>query len=156
MGEVLFYHLTQTPLENAAPGVLEKCLERGWKVALRTGSVERAEALNRHFWTYRDDAFLPHGMAQDGEAARQPIYLTAGQEAPNEPDILFLTDGARADPSEMSGYVRALVMFDGHDEEALAQARGAWKAVTDAGLKAIYWAQTDTGGWTKKSESAGG
>ncbi len=155
MGEVLFYHLTRTPLEAAAPPILEKCLERGWKVTLRTGTMERAEALNRHLWTYREDSFLPHGMATDGEAARQPVYLTAGDETPNAPDILFLCDGAEARPEEMGRYLRALLMFDGHDETALGEARAAWKAVTTAGLKAIYWAQTDAGGWTKKAESGG-
>lgn len=155
MGEVLFYHLTRTPLEAAAPPILEKCLERGWKVTLRAGSKERVEALNRHFWTFREDSFLPHGTAADGHAERQPIYLTAGNETPNAPDILFLCDGAEAKPDEMGGYLRALLMFDGHDEAAVAEARTAWKAVIDAGLKAIYWAQTDTGGWTKRAESGG-
>ncbi|MEL7462473.1 MAG: DNA polymerase III subunit chi [Pseudomonadota bacterium] len=153
MGEVLFYHLTRTPLEAAAPPILEKCLERGWKVALRAGSPERVEALNRHLWTYREDGFLPHGAAADGHAERQPIYLTAGTETPNAPDILFLCDGAAADPAEMGGYLRALLMFDGHDEAALGEARTAWKGVTESGLKAIYWAQTESGGWTKKAES---
>ena len=155
MGEVLFYHLTRTPLEAAAPPILEKCLERGWKVTLRAGSPERVEALNRHFWTYREDEFLPHGAAADGHAARQPIYLTAGDETPNEPDILFLCDGAAARAEEMGGYLRALLMFDGHDEVALGAARAAWKAVTAAKLKAVYWAQTETGGWAKRAESGG-
>lgn len=155
MGEVLFYHLTRKPLEAAAPEILEKCLERGWRVTLRAGSPERVEALNRHFWTYREDGFLPHGSATDGAAERQPIYLTAGPETPNDPDILFLCDGAGADPEEMGRYMRALLMFDGHDEEALGAARGAWKAVSDAGLKAVYWAQTDAGGWAKKAETGG-
>lgn len=153
MAEVLFYHLTRTPLEDAAPPLLEKCLGRGWKVVLRAGSAERAEALNRHLWTWRDEAFLPHGGPGDADPARQPVYLTAGSETPNDPDILMLVDGAETDPAELDGYVRALILFDGHDESALAAARGAWKAVTAAGLKAVYWAQTDAGGWTKKAES---
>lgn len=152
MSEVLFYHLTRTPLESAAPGILEKCLERDWKVTLRAGSAERAAALNDHLWTYREDGFLPHGGPDDGEAARQPIYLTAGRETPNAPDVLFLVDGAAASPDELAGFTRALVMFDGHDETALGEARAAWKAVTAAGLKAVYWAQTEAGGWTKKAE----
>ncbi len=155
MTEVLFYHLTQTPLEQAVPGILEKCLERGWKVTLRCGSAERAEALNRSLWTYREDSFLPHGMARDGDPARQPIYLTAGDEVPNGADILFLADGASAAPSEMSRFIRTLLMFDGHDEASVGDARTAWKAVTGAGLKAVYWAQTDAGGWAKKAESGG-
>ena len=55
----------------------------------------------------------------------------------------------------MGRYLRALLMFDGHDDAALGEARAAWKAVTEAGLKAVYWAQTDSGGWTRKAESGG-
>jgi DNA polymerase-3 subunit chi len=153
MAEILFYHLTHKPLEEAAPAILEKCLERDWKVTLRCGSVERAEALNRSLWTYREDSFLPHGMLKDGDPAHQPVYLTAGDEVPNGADILFLVDGAIAAPAEMSRFIRTILMFDGHDEAAVDDARKAWKGVTEAGLKAVYWAQTDTGGWTKKAES---
>ncbi|MEM7271164.1 MAG: DNA polymerase III subunit chi [Pseudomonadota bacterium] len=153
MAEVLFYHLTTRPLEHAAPAILEKCLERGWNVTLRCGSTERAEALNRHLWTYREDGFLPHGGAGDSDASMQPIYLTAGNETPNKPDVLFLVDGAAAAPDEMGGVTRTCLMFDGHDEEAVSDAREQWKAVTGAGLKATYWAQNDRGGWEKRSES---
>lgn len=153
MSEILFYHLTRTPLESTVPGILEKCLERNWSVTLRTASPERAAALGRHLWTYSDESFLPHGGPEDGDGARQPIYITAGPETPNAPDVLILCDGAAADPAEMARYVRALLIFDGHDEDAVREARAAWKATTQAGLKAIYWAQTESGGWAKKAES---
>ena len=71
MPEVLFYHLTERPLESASPDILEKCLERGWRVTLRAGSEERARALDVHYWTYRDESFLPHGMAGDGPPEKQ-------------------------------------------------------------------------------------
>jgi DNA polymerase-3 subunit chi len=153
VGEVLFYHLTNRPLEQAAPQILEKCLERGWRVTVRTGSPKRAEGMNRLLWTYRDDGFLPHGGPEDGRPASQPIYLTSGLETPNEPDVLLLCDGAAADAAEMGRYMRALVMFDGHDEDAVGAARIAWKSVKDAGLKAVYWAQSDAGGWEKRAET---
>lgn len=155
MAEVLFYHLTQRPLEQAAPQILEKCVERGWNVTLRCGTKERVENLNRRLWTYREDGFLPHGGPDDGHAERQPIYLTSGPETPNNPDVLFLADGAAADASEMGAFMRTLLMFDGYDETALTDARKAWKAVVEAGLKAVYWAQTDSGGWERKAESGG-
>ena len=153
MAEVLFYHLTRRPLEQALPELLEKTLERGWRALVRAGSRERAEALNGHLWTYRDEAFLPHGGPQDGPGARQPIYLTAGTETPNAPDILFLVDGAEVSVDGFTPYQRVILMFDGHDEQAVAAARGDWKAVSDAGLKAVYWAQDDAGRWVRKAES---
>ena len=155
VSEVLFYHLTSNPLEQAAPQILEKCFERGWKAVVRTGSPERAEALNRMLWTYREDSFLPHGGSGDPAPDHQPIYLTAGDETPNSPDVLLLCDGAEARVEEMGQYNRSLLMFDGHDEDAVAAARIAWKQVSDAGLRAIYWAQNDAGGWVRKAESGG-
>ena len=37
MTEVLFYHLQGTTLEKVLPPLLEKSLERGWRVAVQTG-----------------------------------------------------------------------------------------------------------------------
>ena len=76
MTEVLFYHLQDTTLEKVLPSLLEKSLERGWRVAVQAGSEERAEALDAHLWTYREDSFLPHGTWRDSDAMNQPIVLT--------------------------------------------------------------------------------
>lgn len=155
MVEVLFYHLTRRPLEHALPELLEKALQRGWRCVVQAGSRERAEALNGHLWTYRDESFLPHGGPQDGPGAGQPIYLTSGTELPNDPQLLFLVDGAEASVETFDQFERVILMFDGHDEESVARARGDWKAVANAGLKAVYWAQDDAGRWVKKAESGG-
>lgn len=154
MGEILFYHLTETPLEQAAPEILEKCLARGWRVTMRFGSAERMEAFDRRLWTYRDDAFLPHGTPADGRGERQPVYLTTGEEKPNAPEVLMLADGAAARAEELAGHERGVLLFDGHDPGAVEAARAAWREVGAAGLKAIYWAQED-GRWIRRAESGG-
>jgi DNA polymerase-3 subunit chi len=154
LAEVLFYHLTETPLESAIPPMLEASLKRGWAVVLRVGSPERAEALNAHLWTYRDDSFLPHGGPSDGPPAAQPIYVTAGTEVPNAPHVLMLADGAVAGLPEMGAVMRTCILFDARDPAAVQAARAAWKEVAAAGLKAIYWKQ-DGGKWQKAAESGG-
>src|SRR6186713_1381084 len=58
MTEILFYHLQGQKLESVLPALLEKSLERGWKVVVQGSTEERIEALDAHLWTYRDDAFL--------------------------------------------------------------------------------------------------
>ncbi|MEL6281689.1 MAG: DNA polymerase III subunit chi [Pseudomonadota bacterium] len=153
MGEAIFYHLTMRPLEAALPELLEKTLERGWRAVVRCGSVERVGALDKLLWTYRDESFLPHGVAGDGPAERQPIYLTAGPELPNAPQLLFLVDGADASPEEMASFERCCLMFDGNDPAMVAKAREAWKSATGGGLPAVYWAQDDRGRWVKKTEA---
>lgn len=59
--EILFYHLERQSLESALPLLVEKSLERGWRVVVRAGSAERLDAIDTALWTYREDSFLPHG-----------------------------------------------------------------------------------------------
>lgn len=149
MAEVLFYQLTASPLEVSLPDLLERSLGRGWRVVLRCGSEAGMAGLDAMLWTYRDDAFLPHGTAAMGRAAVQPIYLTLGDENPNGAQVLMLVDGARATPADMAGYDRTCLIFDGRDERALEEARADWRAVRAAGLPAKYWAQ-EQGRWVQK------
>ena len=149
MTEILFYHLERASLENVLPGLLEKTLERGWRAVVRGGTKERVEALDRHLWTYRDDGFLPHGAA--GEGADQPVWLTASDDAPNNPQILFLVDGAQAEPASVSDLERCVMIFDGNDDDAVAAARVFWKETAAAGHAATYWKQSVAGRWEKQA-----
>lgn len=147
--EVYFYHLESRTLEQVLPGLLERSLERGWRAAVQASSPERVEALDTLLWTYREDSFLPHGTSRDGSAAMQPVYLTVEEDNPNEAAVRFLVDGATlADPS---GYVRIVHMFDGRDENAVAQARAAWTANKAKGLAVSYWQQDADGRWQKRT-----
>ena len=149
MTEVLFYHLERAPLEDVLPGLLEKCLERSWRVVVQAGSEERVAALDAHLWSYRDDSFLPHGAVGEGSAEAQPIWLTAGDDNPNKAAVRFLVDGAPA--RDFSGYDRIVYLFDGRDAEALSEARGAWAVAKGAGHAVTYWQQAANGRWEKKA-----
>ena len=70
MTEMLFYHLQRQPLERVLPALIEKSLERGWRVVVQSSSEERIEALDAHLWTWRDGSFLPHGTWREAEAAQ--------------------------------------------------------------------------------------
>ncbi len=150
MAEVLFYRLGGSPLEAALPDLLEKALARGWRVLVRAGSEAGLAFLDDALWTYRDDAFLPHGLASGAHAARQPVLLTTAGGNPNGAALLMLVLGARAEPAEMAAYARTCLVFDGADPAALAAARDDWRAVVAAGLPAKYWAQED-GRWVQKA-----
>lgn len=154
MTERRFYHLTQKTLEQTLPGLLEKSLERGWRVLVMTGSEERAEALNRHLWTWRADSFLPHGTTKDGNVAHQPVLIRATSEgglttAPNEAKVLFLTDAT--DGEGLTGLDLICDLFDGNDPDAVAAARGRWRSAKAAGDDLTYWQQNERGGWEKKA-----
>ncbi len=149
MTDVLFYHLERFPLERVLPSLLEKTLERGWKAVVRSGNQERLEALDIALWTYSDESFLPHGSAKDGASERQPVYLTIGEEIPNEAGVLFLVDGAATE--HFDGFIRVVHLFDGRDAEAVAHARAQWKVAKGAGCAVTYWQQSAQGRWEKKA-----
>ncbi|MCF3641494.1 DNA polymerase III subunit chi [Rhizobium sp. TRM95111] len=149
MSEVLFYHLTESRLEDALPSLVDKSLERGWRVAVQTGTPERRDALDAHLWTFRDDSFLPHGTDEQAFAADQPVLLTASPGNPNGATIRFLVDGA--EPPSLDGYERVIFLFDGHDQPELDAARAHWKRLKGEGHQLTYWQQTNEGRWVKKA-----
>ncbi len=150
MTEVLFYHLQRQPIEKVLPTLLERSLERGWRVVVQASSEERVDALDAHLWTYRDDGFLPHGTARENEAAAQPVLLTVGDDNPNGASVRFLIDGA-AMPVDPSVYQRIVLLFDGEDPDALNAARRDWTAAKAANLEATYWQTDEEGRWVKKA-----
>lgn len=149
MGEARFYHLQRSALESALPRLLLKTLERGWRAVVLAGSPERVEALNQHLWTFDPASFLPHGAADDGNADRQPIWLTCVEENPNGAQALMLVDGMTAEGVDR--YEVVCDLFDGRDPEAVAAARNRWRACKTRGLALSYWQEGERNGWERKA-----
>ncbi|MGE0211895.1 MAG: DNA polymerase III subunit chi [Parvibaculaceae bacterium] len=149
MTEVLFYHLERQTLEAVLPRLLEKTIERGWRAVVQAASAERVEALSSTLWSYREESFLPHGSAADGDGELQPVWLTAGSDAPNAATVRFFVDGAP--PENLEGLERAVYLFDGRDEAAVEEARERWKAIKAEGHAATYWQQDEAGRWVNRA-----
>ena len=150
MTEILFYHLQNQPIERVLPALLEKSLERGWRVIVQASTEERVEALDAHLWTYRDDSFLPHGTWRGAESAEQPVLLTLNDDNPNQASVRFLIDNAPV-PDNASDYQRIVLIFDGEDADAVAAARERWNDAKAKGLDATYWQPDEQGRWVKKA-----
>jgi DNA polymerase III subunit chi len=150
MTEILFYHLQQQPLERVLPTLLEKSLERGWRVVVQTASEERAEALDAHLWTFRDDSFLPHGTWRESAAREQPILLTVHDDNPNDARVRFLIDGAPL-PGDAAAYDRIVLLFNGEDADAVDAARARWSEAKQNGFDVTYWQPDERGRWQRKA-----
>jgi DNA polymerase-3 subunit chi len=153
MTEVLFYHLQHQPLDRVLPTLLERSFERGWRVVVQAASDERIEALDAHLWTYRDDAFLPHGTYRDSEIAAQPILLTLDDGNPNGATVRFLIDGAPM-PPDAASYQRIVLLFDGDDPDAVAAARQRWSEARRSGFDVTYWQPDEQGRWRQAGAAA--
>ena len=145
----MFYHLQRQPLERVLPVLLERSLERGWRVVVQAVSEERADALDALLWTFRDDSFLPHGTWREREAPEQPVLLTVHEHNPNAATICFLLDGAPV-PGDAHTYERIVVLFDGEDPDAVAGARARWSACKAQGFAVTYWQTDERGRWQKQ------
>jgi len=149
VSEFRFLHLERRRIDQALPDILEGALAAGWRVVIQAASEERIEALNERLWTYSDESFLPHGSARDGDPHAQPIYLTAGEDNPNGAQLRVLLSGVSAAALAEAGYERVALLFDGRDEEAVADARRQWTEVRAADVAPSYWREGEDGGWER-------
>jgi len=152
VGAVYFYHLTRRPLEAVLSMPLERAMQAGWRVAVRGPDAARLASLDEKLWQGPEDQFLPHGLAGGPHDAMQPVLLTTGAVAANEPACVMCIDGAEVDAPEVQALERVCVVFDGRDDAAVQRARAQWKTLTDGGCAAQYWSE-DSGKWEKKAES---
>ena len=150
MTEMRFYHLQRQPLELVLSNLLERSLERDWRVVVQAPSEERLDALDAHLWTFRDESFLPHGTWREPDPAEQPILLTTRGDNPNQATVRFLIDGAPV-PSDAQMYERIVLVFDGEDPDAVAAARERWSEAKAQGFRVTYWQPDDTGRWRQKA-----
>jgi DNA polymerase-3 subunit chi len=150
MTDILFYQLKGQSLEQVLPPLIQKSLERGWRVAVQASSDERIEALDAHLWTWRDDAFVPHGTWREAEAAQQPVLLTLDETNPNGAAVRFLVEGASM-PVDVAAYQRLVVLFDGEDPEALEAARARWSKAKEEGFAVTYWLADRNGRWQRQA-----
>ena len=155
MGAAYFYQLKLSPLEGTLLMLLAKARGAGWRIAVRGTDPARMERLDGILWDGPDDGFLPHGLAGGPHDADQPILLGVGDVMSNDPACVMIVDGAEVAADEVKRLERVCILFDGADTAALDRARGQWKALTDAGCAAQYWAQDDSGPWVKKAEKGG-
>lgn len=151
MTRIDFYHLQKQNLETVLPKLLEKAYSSGKKIKVKVGNDMRVEFLNSFLWTYRDDSFLPHGTRKDGSGESQPIWLSDGDDNPNQAVMLFLVDGAKCALDQAAVYERVFNIFDGNNTEAVIAARNFWKDLKTTGAELHYWQQDNSGRWEEKS-----
>jgi len=143
-----FYHLEASTLEGVLPGLLEKTLEKGWRALVKLPEARLGE-MDGFLWTFRDDAFLPHGRDDEPQAELQPILLSSTTSSAKGFDAVFLIDGEKV--TDMEGVSRTMIMINGRSQEDVQRERGRWKTLKDAGATLSYYQQDERGRWEKKA-----
>ncbi len=145
-GEWWFYHIDHTSVPEAVAPLVEKCLEKGWRVVI-AGEDETLSGLDRYLWTWRDDSFLPHGR-EGALEDRQPVLLAGEADPRNGAKAAILLDGRGAGGRH---FERCLVVFEGANAEVRAEARRQYRAAVEAGARVKYFQQDPGGGWTART-----
>lgn len=143
-----FYHLEASTLEGVLPGLLEKTLEKGWRALVKLPEGKLAQ-LDNFLWTFREDAFLPHGREDEPQSDLQPILLSSTIESAKGFDAVFLLDGAAIE--DMEGVSRAMIMINGRAAEDVQRERARWKTLKETGASLAYYQQNERGRWEKKA-----
>ncbi|VEJ45172.1 DNA polymerase III subunit chi [Bartonella vinsonii] len=147
--DILFYHLTQSTLGDVLPTLVERALARFSKITIQCVSEEQRDAIDMRLWVYADEAFIGHGTECDPYPSFQPVFLTTGQENPNDSKIRFLIEGAVC--SNIDTYQRLVVIFDGQNDQQLNLVRAQWKKYKMENHNLTYWLQTGDRGWEKQA-----
>ncbi len=148
ISQVSFYHLTSVPLERALPRLLEKVYASGAKALLFFDDENTLKTIDDALWTYSQMDFLPHGTHHESYPEKQPIYLTMGNENPNNSDIVIKI-GNTEHPLSAS-FKKIIDIFDGNDPQSVQNARERYKKYKDSGSPLVYWKQDSDGKWAQQ------
>lgn len=141
--QVDFYHLTLAPIDRVLSRIAERVLADGGRLLVVAEGEDARARIDQLLWSYSPESFLPHGTAGGEDDARQPVLISQNVSATNAARNVALADGVWRE--EALNFDRAFHFFD---EEKIAAARQAWKALADReGVERRYWKQNDVGKW---------
>lgn len=139
-----FYHLASSPVEHVLPRICEKMLAGG-KRLLVIAQADLVQRLDLQLWSYKRDAFLPHGRAGETGEQDQPILLSLTAEPVNGATSIAIADGQWRD--EALDFERVFYLF-GTDH--LDQARACWRELAQRdSIERRYWKQDEQGKWVE-------
>ena len=145
MADVWFYHLEGRSAESVLPVMMQRGLERNLRMAIETSDAARAAEISQALWAAEDVAFIPHGWGETPNPADNPVWITTTSENPNGADYRFFVDGRF--PESVDKLVRATILFDAGDANAVQTARDLWKKFKAEGHAIKYWRMDDGGRW---------
>lgn len=103
MAQVDFYVVGSGGSEGAARvacKVTEKAWRQGLRVFVRTVSENDARRMDDLLWTFRQDSFVPHGLAGESGAEKEAVVIGCQPQADDGREVLVnLGAGLQADPS---------------------------------------------------------
>lgn len=138
-----FYQLSRDPVDVTVVKLARKVMQAGERLLVVAADEGLRTRLADALWQQGGGSFLANGLADAPHAARQPILISDGCEAPNDARMVILADGQWRD--EASAFDRAMLLFDAEATEA---ARDLWRTLSARDdIENRIFKQTPEGGW---------
>ncbi|WPL16034.1 DNA polymerase III subunit chi [Thiorhodovibrio winogradskyi] len=113
MTRVDFYSLEPSFRGNRfdfACRLIEKIRTQGLRVLVHCPDIAQARALDRLLWTFRDEAFVPHGLVGQVDAEWTPVLISPNGEPVVENQVLI--NLAQEVPDFFSRFQRVCELID--------------------------------------------
>ncbi len=117
MTQIDFYILDESGGENRphfACRLTDKAYRQGRRVYIHTGSAGESQMLDRLLWTFREQSFVPHGLADAADPEITPVIIGDGEPPEQADDVLINLSAAV--PSFFSRFDRVAEVVDGQEE----------------------------------------
>lgn len=133
MTQVDFYVLDETKGENREHflcRLTDKAYRQGRKVYIHTASAAESQELDRLLWTFRDQSFVPHGIAGEADPSITPV-LIGDREPPEQADDVLINLSPQVPPF-FSRFSRVAEIVD-QQEPVKAASRAHYQFYRDRG-----------------------
>jgi len=121
-------HGTDEEVRRVACRLAEKGWRKGYPVVLRAADAGEAQALDDLLWTFRQESFVPHGLAVDDPGA--PVVITHG-DLPQDPTCLLINLGH--DIAARAGGCRRIAEIVGATDAAKDAGRQRYRTYRERG-----------------------
>lgn len=130
---VQFYFNAESPLALACE-LIDKAYAGGRKVAVRAPDMATAQQLDQLLWTFSQQSFIPHVLAESKLAQETPVIIDSAAHAVDwaHHDMLF-----NLAPDAPAGFdsFRIVIEIVSQHEEDKRPARARWNQYKSAGLR---------------------
>lgn len=121
-----------------ACGWIERHYERGRTVAVHAADRGQASEMDKTLWTFKQNSFIPHGIAGEvEEPVIEPVLIAAGDDEMPDSDVLVvLSDEGREEWMDEFDHVYDFAPL--YDDDLKQDARRRFKAYQEAGFRMRY------------------
>lgn len=110
--------------------VVEKAWQQGHSVYVQCEDAVQARAFDALLWRFQDTSFVPHALADSGDA-EAPVLIGTTAETADVPDVLV--NLSMAVPAAVSQFTR-VVESAGFDEPSRGAARARYRHYQERGF----------------------